>query len=840
MVKPFYTSVNRYGNSILYRGYDEHGNRVARKDKFCPTLYAVSDKETGYKSLTNQHVNPIEFSSMSDARDFVQQYSEVQNFEVHGNEHFVSQYIYSKFPDEIKFTREVINVTSIDIEVDSSDGFPFPEEARHSITSIAMKNNTDSKFYIWGMKNYDTSQSQHDVVYIKCDDEVKLLLSFLDHWDSEKLSPDVVTGWNVRFFDIPYLVNRISRVLGEDMVKKLSPWRLVSKRPVRIMKKTSDAFELTGIQQMDYLDLFKKFAYTYGQLDNYKLDTVAHVVLGERKLSYDDYTGLADLYENNFQKFIDYNIVDVELIERLEDKLGLITLAMTMAYRGGVNYSDTMGTTRIWDTIIYRELMNRNIAVPPAKEKIKNPYVGGYVKNVNPGLYDWVVSFDLNSLYPSIIVQWNMSPETLEPPQMLPNNITTDYCLDTDFDISSWDVTMAANGACFDKSRQGILPNIIVKYYDERRLLKKQMLDKKNELEHIDKSDKQGVYNIERDITQLENQQMAIKLLLNSLYGACGNKYFRYFSMPMAEGITTSGQLAIKWAERAINEYMNKILSTKNKDYVIAIDTDSVYLNMGDLVSKFNPTNPVDFLDMVCRDKIEPVISKAYDELFHKMNCYTNRMEMSREVIADRGIWTAKKRYILNVYDNEGVRYSEPKLKIMGIEAIKSSTPEEVRTALKELFTVIINGSEKDTQSAIYQFKKYFSTLDPESVSSPRGVSELDKWSGSGGVIYNKGTPIHVRGALLYNHYIKDKGIDKKYRNIKPGDKVKFCYLKTPNPIRENTIAFPDYLPPELQLHKYIDYDTQFDKTFLSPIEPILKAVGWNAKDTQSLEDFFT
>lgn len=839
----FYTSVNLYGSSILYRGYDKKGERIARKIRFSPTLYVPANEETGYRTLNNQNVQPVVFDTIRDVRDYYHKYSEVKNFEISGNEHYISQFIYDQFPGVINFDRSLINVTSLDIEVDSSDGFPFPEEARHSVTSIAMKNNIDNKFYVWGLKDYDPQQSiykdTHDIVYIKCDDEAKLLLNFLDHWDSERLSPDVLIGWNIRFFDIPYLVNRIHRVLGEDMMKKMSPWKLVSQRQVRIMKKTVNAYELTGIQQMDYLDLFKKFAYTYGEQDNYRLDTVAHTVLGENKLSYDEYSTLANLYEEDHQKFIDYNLKDVELVERLEDKLGLVTLAMTMAYRGGVNYSDTMGTTRIWDTIIYRELMNRNIVIPPAEEKFKGDYPGGYVKDVKPGLYDWVCSFDLNSLYPSIIVQWNMSPETLEGELINPSDVSIDKCLDKDFDISSWDVSMAANGATFSNAEQGFLPEIVVRYYDERKLVKRKMLDKKQELEIIDPSDKQRRYQIEKEVVQLENQQMAIKILLNSLYGACGNRHFRYFSMAMAEGITTSGQLAIRWAERAINGYMNKILGTTNKDYIIAIDTDSVYLNLGDLVKKFEPANPVDFLDSVCKDKIEPVIETAYADLFRKMNCFTNRMEMSREVIADRGIWTAKKRYILNVHDNEGVRYTEPKLKIMGIEAIKSSTPESVRDGLKQLFKVIINNTEKDTQKAIEHFRTYFDNLSPEDVSAPRGISDIDKWKGSGGNIYEKGTPIHVRGALLYNHYIKDRGIDKRYREVKAGDKVKFCYLKTPNPIRENIIAFPDYLPPELQLHKYIDYDTQFQKTFLAPIEPIFDAVGWSTEDRQTLEDFF-
>ena len=358
----------------------------------------------------------------------------------------------------------------------------------------------------------------------------------------------------------------------------------------------------------------------------------------------------------------------------------------------------------------------------------------------------------------------------------------------------------------------------------------------------LSKLDKQELlryhYECQKNVSRYENQQMAIKILLNSLYGALGNVYFRYFDLRVAEGITLTGQLAIRWAERAVNQKMNKILKTKDVDYVIAIDTDSLYVNFGPMIDKFNPNNPVDFLNTVCSETFEQVLSDAYQELFDRFSCYSNRMEMKRESIADRGIWTAKKRYILNVHDNEGVRYADPKLKIMGIEAIKSSTPSACREALKELFKVIISGSETKTQKAIQSFKQYFTSLPPEEVSFPRGVSDIDKWKDNR-TVYKKGTPIHVRGALMYNSAVKGNSLDKRYQLIKSGDKVKFCYLKMPNSIRENVISFPDYLPPELQLHKYIDYDVQFEKTFLDPIIPILDAVGWKSEESVSLEDFF-
>ena len=839
MSSEFYTCVNRMGNNILYRGYDAAGEPILRKVPFAPTLYLATTEETGYQSIDGTPVIPRNFDSMREAKEFIATYTDVDNFKVYGNTNYIAQFIYEKFPGEIAFDRDKICIASLDIEVASDDGFPFPEDAKHPVISIALKNNHEDTYYVWGLGDYDVSAAlvkDHRIVYKKCDDEIKLLLSFLDHWSDYHHTPDVVTGWNTRLFDIPYLANRIGLVLGNDSVKKLSPWGIVNYRQIAVKGKQLDAYELYGIQQLDYLDLFQKFGYSYGAQESYKLDHIAYVVLGEKKLSYDEVSSLHELYKTNHQKFIDYNIRDVELVDRFEDKMGLITLAMTMAYRAGVNYTDTFGTTMIWDTIIYRDLMSRNVVIPPNEHKQKSTYPGGFVKDPQIGLHEWVCSFDLNSLYPNIIVQWNMSPETIV--NQLASGFDVDNCLYDKVKAPSDQYTAAANGSMYRKDEQGIIPSIIVRYYDKRKLVKKKMLEAKQQLEGVDKSDKQEVYRIERDISIYENQQMAIKILLNSLYGALGNVYFRYFDLRVAEGITLTGQLAIRWAERAVNQKMNKILKTKDVDYVIAIDTDSLYVNFGPMIDKFNPNNPVDFLNTVCSETFEQVLSDAYQELFDRFSCYSNRMEMKRESIADRGIWTAKKRYILNVHDNEGVRYADPKLKIMGIEAIKSSTPSACREALKELFKVIISGSETKTQKAIQSFKQYFTSLPPEEVSFPRGVSDIDKWKDNR-TVYKKGTPIHVRGALMYNSAVKGNSLDKRYQLIKSGDKVKFCYLKMPNSIRENVISFPDYLPPELQLHKYIDYDVQFEKTFLDPIIPILDAVGWKSEESVSLEDFF-
>ena len=835
----FYTSVNRYGNSLLYRGYQD-GRRIKKKIPFKPTLYVKGKGNSKFTSLDGTNVDAIEFDSMREAKEFVERYSDVENFNVYGNTNYIAQFIAHEFPNEIKFERNKIRVHTIDIEVASDQGFPEPKEALHPVISIAIKDSILDTYFIWALGDYDVEKSimkTSQVRYTKCKDELSLLKQFIAFWHDEFTCPDAITGWNIRTFDIPYLVNRINRILGEDDVKKLSPWGLVEERMVSMRKGQVQIYDLIGIAQLDYMDLFMKFGYSFGPQESYRLDHIAYVVLGERKLAYDG--TLHTLYQTDHQKFIDYNIKDVDLVDRMEDKIAMITLTLTMAYKAGVNYSDTMGTVAIWDSLIHRTLLAQNIIVPPSKDSFKREYDGGYVKEPQCGIHDWVCSFDVNSLYPNIIVQWNMSPETILKGDINPS-VTVEKCLNGL--VNDTDKCMAATGQFFSKQKQGFMPKIIEEMYDERSAIKKKMLVAKQELELADKNNKAEIYRIERDINHYENQQLAIKILLNSLYGALGNKYFRYFTMEIAEGITLTGQLIIKWGEKYINEYLNKALKS-NKDYVIAIDTDSIYANFSSLidavVSDATTAKKVDFLDKVCKKIETDVFDAAFKQLGTNLNVFKHRISMKREGIADRGIWTAKKRYILNVWDNEGVRYANAKLKIMGIEAIKSSTPAPCREAMESLFQILINGTESETQHFIQEFRNTFDSLPAEEKAFPRGVSSLKQYADSK-TIYKKSTPINSRAALLYNNLLKQHALENTYEMIKEGEKIKYIYLNPKNPIREDVIAFPEVLPPEFGLHRYIDNDTQFEKSFLDPAKIILNAIGWKAEEEATLEDFFS
>ena len=831
----FYTNVQMVGDNFLVRGYED-GKHFATREKFYPTLFVDSKRKTKYRTLDGLPVEPIEPGTVRDCREFIKKYNEVENFNVYGNERFIYQYISSKYPEqELKFDVEKIKLTTIDIEVASENGFPDVESAAEEVLLITLQDYTTKQIRTWGLGSFN--HNQKNLIYKGFDTEYQLLSDFINWWMIEENTPEVITGWNSKFYDIPYLCRRIDRILGEKLKKRMSPWGLVTEEETHIMGRKQISYDIGGVSQLDYLDLYKKF--TYKAQESYRLDYIASVELGQKKLDHSEFDTFKDFYTKGWQKFVEYNIIDVELVDRLEDKMKLIELALTMAYDAKVNYEDVFYQVRMWDTIIYNYLKRRNIVIPPKNRSDKSDkYAGAYVKEPIPGKYDWVVSFDLNSLYPHLIMQYNISPETLLDTRH--PSVTVDKILSEDITFEMYkNNAVCANGAMYRKDVRGFLPELMEKMYNERVIFKKRMITAKKKYEKTPTKD------LEKEIARCNNIQMAKKISLNSAYGAIGNQYFRYYKLANAEAITLSGQVSIRWIENRMNKYLNKILKTENEDYVIASDTDSIYLNLGPLVETVykgrETTNEsiVSFLNKICEMELEKYITSSYETLANYVNAYDQKMFMKRENIADRGIWTAKKRYILNVWDSEGVRYEEPKLKMMGIEAVKSSTPAPCRLLIKNALKLMMNGTEEDVIDFIDESRKQFKKLPPEEIAFPRTASNVQKYK-SYSSIYEKGTPIHIRGALLFNHYVKKKNLDKKYSLIGNGEKVKFLYFKKPNIIQENVISFIQDFPRELGLEKYVDYDLQFDKSFVEPLKAILDAIGWNVEKTVNLELFFS
>ena len=829
----FYTNVTPWGNTLLVREYVD-GERINRKVKYSPTLFCKVIKETKYKTLDGQFVTPVKHDTMKEAKEWLKSYEDQPHL-IFGNTTFQYNYIADEYPNHVKWDIDKILVVTMDIEVACENGFPDPEKAIEPLLSITIKNHQNKQILVWGIGDY--KNSREDVTYVKCDTEYKLIQEFLSFWQSNQ--PDILTGWNTEFFDVPYICNRIKNLYDEKEVNRLSPWGSVSSREVFKMGRKHQTFDIQGISHLDYYDLYRKF--TYSNRESYKLDHIAHVELGESK---DDnpYETFREWYLKDFQSFIDYNIQDVEIVDRLEDKMRLIELCLTMAYDAKVNYMDVLGSVKYWDILIYNELRKKNIVIPQKIQRNKDEkFEGAYVKDPQVGLHKWVMSFDLNSLYPHLIMQYNISPETLVANQKV-KNITVDKMLDKKIDTSILKgVTLTPNGALFKTTTKGFLPELMQKMYDDRVKYKQLMLEAKKDYERT-KDPK-----LKKTISKFNNIQMAKKISLNSAYGALGNVWFRYYNILVAEAITTSGQFAIRFIERSLNGYLNKILKTDGEDYIIASDTDSVYIRFDKLVGKVfkdetDKSKIVDFLDKVATDKIEPFIDKSYQELAEYVNAYEQKMQMKREVIADKGIWVAKKRYILNAHDVEGVRYKEPKLKIMGVEAVKSSTPAPCREKIKEALKIIMNEDSKVLNTFIQDFRKEFMTLKPELVAYPRSVNGLLKWTESHN-LFKKGAPIHCKGAILYNHLLKEKKLQGKYPFIQEGDKIKFLHMKVPNTYQSTSISFMTKLPKELNLHTIVDYDMQFEKSFVEPLKFITSMIQWQidgSYGTQgTLEEFF-
>lgn len=826
----FYTSLEMIGNRLLLREVVD-GIPSMREVDWTPELFVRSNTGSDFVSLFDEPVKRVEFGSLREAKDYVKEYSEVDGVKIYGQLNWRLQYLNQYYMDGWKYDQ--VKVFSIDIETKIPDtGFPNPLTVDGEIVLITVQNVHDEGCVTFGAKPY----RGEDTDYRYCPDERTLLSEFILYVATER--PDVFTGWNIDGFDIPYIVNRIRRVLGDTAVKSLSPWGIVNVEERTYKGKKGLNVSIVGVSCLDYLSLMKKF--TYGGRDSWALGSVAQEELGHTKLDYSEYDGFMDFMERDWEKFVRYNIIDARLVTALDRKMQLIVLALTMAYRARVNYNDVFSPVKTWDAIIHNALYAKKIAIP--QRQSGNDFTdedshieGAYVKDPIPGFYELMASIDATSLYPTIMEMLNLSPETYRG-QL---DSTVEICLQGIYPPFAKEFAMGANGSLFSKEKQGIIPTLIREYMGWRKTAKNEMLRLQQEYEKT-KDEK-----LQSRISALNNEQMAAKILMNSLYGALANKGFRFFHSDVAECITTTGQLYLRSIDKFLPPMMSKAFGIKEKDYVVYADTDSLYIWLEEVIRKFVPpeteiTKVIKVMEKVVQDKIQPMVASICTEVAQKLNVYKDNISFKLEIAADKVIFTKKKKYVCRVYSSEGVTYAKPKFKVMGLEMVRSSTPGLVRDKLRESLDLIFDKDEKTIQKFVSETKEMFMGRAIEEVAFPRGAKNLDKYSDKD-TIYGAKTPMHVRAALLYNRKIEDLNLKKKYKLIQEGDKIKFVYLREPNPLRENTIAWPadEHLPKEFKIDTYVDYEVQFEKAFLSSLNVILDAIKWSAVEQSSLEEFF-
>lgn len=820
----FYTSVHEWGGKILYRGY-ENGRRIKQRINFEPYFFVPSNKTTNtYKDVWGKPLSRIDFPSIKDARNKIETLEGFENSKIYGLTNWPYLFIYDLYQGEnATYDETSIKIGYLDIEVESDGKFPEPSIASEQIISIALEIN--EKVFVWGLKDYVSEETS--IHFEKCDDESDLLRKFLRTW--KKADLDIVSGFNVDEFDMTYLYNRIKSVLGKEKADELSPWGIVREKTTNY---GSQHFEFYGLFIADYLPIYKKFSFK--NLESFQLKIVALEELGDTKLDFAEHKSFKDLYEKNYQRFIDYNIQDCQLVSRLEKKLRFINLILARAYLSKINYGDTLGTVRPWDCLIHDYLMKQGIVIPPqVTHTLDEELIGAYVKDVNPSFHEWVAGLDVKSEYPHVIRQWNISPETLVTGVRHSNpKKSIQEFLEGKIPSDREKFSIAANGSLYRKEHEGFLPALMRSLYDSRTEKQKKLKEVRKELSGFKEHDprheelkrQEGVYN---------SLQRAFKDTLNAGYGALANPYNRWFSLEMAESVTSTGQLVIRTAEKTTNDLMNRTAKTENVNYVIAADTDSVYVEMGPLVSNLDvsPREKLEIVGKFSRNCIKPTIEKSHIELAQRMGCKENLIQMNVETISNRAIWRASKIYILNLVEDDGLMLDEPKLKLKGIEAIRSSTPRIVRDAIKKALKIIMNGEEKELIDFVKQFQETFENSPFEDVAFPRSISGLTKYYDPS-TVYKKGTPIQVKGALLYNYLLERKSLTGDYPLIHNSDKIKFCYLREPNPVICNVISCTHDLPSEFGLNNYLDLKKQFEKSFLAPLDQVLDVMKWDIRSS--------
>ena len=866
----FYTNIARCGQKIYHIGY-KNGSKFIKESKFKPSIYYETfDNDHDSVSVFDHKLKKRQFDNIAEYYQFIGQNSKL--IELFSDVDPIWQFLSIQYKNDIEYDKNDIRVWFLDIET-KSETFPYPYEAKYPITSIAIHDSKKDMFIVLGLKEFDENEAIinlknkfptlnidqiiKSIKYKRCRDERDILEKFLQL--NESLKPDILIAHNGDKFDFPYLVNRIDKI-GLDN-KRLSPVghtrSTYSAEDDNFMSNKAAYFtDIDGVSLLDNMLLYKK--YILKPRESWSLSNLAIEDLGLDKINYDEYDNLNRLYDENHQLFIEYNIFDVVLMMLLNKKNGYLDIHIRNTYTTKVpNFEDAMSPVKSWDSYIYHDLQSQNIQIIAKKEMDKFRYAGAYVLDVRTSLSKWVITGDLNSLYPHIQMQWDISPETLVTDTDVVSWLSslTDEQLDeyikksdnseqikflesvkqlNNFGYSIPPINqeelderilnqlipthpeyiMSANGYYF-KRELGHIPRLLHKNYVVRKAIKKENAKLKEQL------NKSFSYEIADKISNNTTSEQGIKVLMNAEYGALANQFFRWCRYELCSAVTLNGQLVLK-----------TLLSVMNKEFPdiiqVAGDTDSTIFSLETLVEKhcknFSEDDIIEWINKFCEEKFQPLINKTYQQLSGYVGAVKNYMVMEVEKIISDAFWTAKKHYAMRIIVEDGLRLKQPKFAYKGLECIKSSTPKIVRELQKETINIILTEQEKVSDKFNECCDKIKKML-PTEIAFPKTCNNIKKYSDKDGMPV-KGAQAHVKAALAYNRYIRKNELENEYPIIQEGEKIRFVWLKTPNIFSSETFGFINRLPNDPNLLDAIDYEKMIEKSYKNNINDILKRIN--------------
>ncbi len=828
--------------------WDETGKRIAVDSTYEPYIYLETNNHADCKSIFNTSLKKKKFRNQAERGRYLKDNKVTrifENFSVH------QQFLLDAFwrdNEKPDFNRHSLRVLFIDIETYSPDEFPKPDDPQHTVNVITAYDTLQKHFYTWGLKKY--VKKAPNTTYTYCTDEKMLFSKFLDYIESDY--PDILSGWNSEFFDIPYIINRCTKILGEDETKRLSPVRNLRPRTFRgKFGKEQVHWHIEGVSCVDYLDIYKRFCPTLR--DSYKLDRIGEIELGQRKIDYGD-TNLSALADTNWETFVDYNIQDVNLLVNLEEKLQYLQLLRMIAYAGLTTLEGALGSLSVITGLCAIKARERNQRIPTFSKEIREDdtkNAGAYVGEPRQGFQEYVVSFDANSLYPNVMITLNLSPETKigSIVDKTDNDITIKHVNGQTFTLSNDKfvnfvkkerIAISRAKVLFSQKEKGIIPQAVDYYYDKRVELKKLLKNAKKQLLNLEKNTAE-YKKLKNEIDNLNIKQHTIKILINTIYGYFGNKHSPLGDDELAESITLTGQAVIKESNNLLEKYIMEKANLTEEELrldtpIIYNDTDSSYISIKHLVKKTG----LQMLDN--KGKITKEYYKAVqdieDYLNEKIKVWGKqalasedcRLMFKREAIADVGLFLQKKRYVLHVLDEEGIPCS--KFKYTGVEVVRTTMPAPIKPHVKRIIeTMLLTKDFSETNKVFTETYDIFKKLPVEDIAFVMGIKGYEGYAAnSDGFNVAKKMPIHVKAAYYHNILLEKFGIDKKYENITSGDKVRYFYVRQPNRYGLTALGYKYYFPKEFAEKFEPDHELMFEKIIFSVIERFYDAVKWKLK----------